>query len=87
MSAARPPDERDVLKTLVHLVGESRVYRTHLENARPVIERLNADMDDVALGLLWTTVEAALREPPLMGTPRHVEEHALRVLRDLEQVG
>src|SRR5215471_2741331 len=33
------PDERDVLKTLVLLAGESRVYRLHLENARPVIER------------------------------------------------
>ena len=80
----RAPDERDVVKTLVLLAGESRTYRLHLENALPVIERLAEDVDASGIGMLWTGLTAALREPPMVGTPRHVEQHALRAMRELE---
>jgi len=73
-----------VLKTLVLLAGESRIYRLHLENAQPVIERLNADLDDVVVGMLWTSVTVALGRPPRLGAPGHVEEIALRVLHELD---
>ncbi len=73
-----------MLKTLVLLAGESRTYRLHLENALPVIERLASDLDTTAVGMLWTGLTAVLREPALVGTPRHLEEHALRALRELE---
>ncbi len=72
-----------MLKTLVLLAGESRVYRLHLENARPAIERLAADTDDVNAGMLLTSMVAALAEPGRLGCPRHVEELALGVLREL----
>src|SRR5258708_24856116 len=42
---------------------------------------MSADLDDVAVGILWPSVTAALAPPPHLGTPRHVEEFALRVLR------
>ncbi len=77
-------DERDVLKVLTRLAGESRVYRLHLEDARPVIERLAVDVDDVDVGMLLTSVMAALAEPPRLGEPRHIEQLALTVLRALE---
>lgn len=72
-----------MLKTLVLLAGESRVYRLHLENARPAIERLAADTDDVNAGMLLTSMIAALAEPGRLGTPRHLEQLALAVLHDL----
>jgi hypothetical protein len=77
------PDERDVVKTLVLLAGESRVYRLHLESARPVIERLATDMDDVDLASLLTSVTVALAAPARLGTPYHIEDHALALLREL----
>ncbi len=73
-----------MLKTLVLLAGESRTYRLHLENALPVIERLAGDVDAAAVGALWTGLTAALSEPAMVGTPRHLEEHAIRALRELE---
>ena len=63
-------DERDVVKVLTVLAAESRVYRLHLEQARPIIERLAEDMEDVAVGMLWTSITAALAEPAHLGTPR-----------------
>jgi hypothetical protein len=78
------PDEQEVLKTLTLLAAESRVYRMHLENASAVIERLSTDLDDVTVAMLWTSVTAALAQPPELGTPRHIEKYALQVLRELD---
>jgi hypothetical protein len=75
-------DERDVIKTLVLLVGESRVYRSHLENARSIVERLAADVDDVKVSLLLTSVRALLADR--LGTPAHVDHLASATLRELE---
>ncbi len=74
-----------MLKTLTLLAGESRVYRMHLENAVPVIERLSGDVDDPAVAMLRTSVVVALEQPTRLGTPRDVEMAALRVLRDLDR--
>jgi hypothetical protein len=77
------PSERDVIEALMTLAGESRVYRLHLEDARPLVERLAADTDDVTVGLLLTSVASALDDR--LGSPRHVERLALAVLRELRQ--
>jgi len=68
---------------LTLLAGESRIYRMHLENASAVIERLSTDLDDATVAMLWTSVSAALAQPPELGTPRHIEMYALQVLREL----
>jgi hypothetical protein len=70
-----------VLKTLVRLAGESRVYRLHLDNARPIVERLAEDMDDVGTALLLTSVWAAVTTR--LGTAAHIEQLALATLREL----
>jgi hypothetical protein len=75
------PDERNVLDALGLLATESRVYRQHLEDALPLVERLAADVDDVAVGLLLTSVSTALSNQ--LGTPAHVEWLALALLRGL----
>jgi hypothetical protein len=75
------PDERNLLDALGLLVSESRVYRLHLEDARPFVERLAADTDDVQVGLLLTSVVTALDDR--LGSPLHVEALALAVLRGL----
>jgi hypothetical protein len=75
------PDERNVLDALSLLASESRVYRLHLEDARPLVERLAADVDDVAVGLLLTSVTSALNDR--LGSPLHVERLALAALREL----
>jgi hypothetical protein len=77
------PDERDVLTTLVRLAGESRVYRLHLEEVRPVIERLAAEVDDVGTAMLLTSVRALVTNR--LGTPAHVEGLALAALRELKE--
>jgi hypothetical protein len=77
------PDERDVIEALMTLAGESRVYRLHVESARPMVERLVTDVDDVEVGALLTSVVTALSNQ--LGTPRHVEQLALRVLHELRQ--
>ncbi len=78
------PDERDVLKVLTMLAGESRVYRLYLKDARPVVERLCADVDDVNIGMLLTSVMSALAQPARLGNPAHIEQLALTVLRELK---
>jgi hypothetical protein len=77
------PDERNVLDALSLLASESRVYRLHLEDARPLVERLAADTDDVAVGLLLTSVTTVLDDR--LGSPHHVEQLALRVLHELRK--
>lgn len=72
-----------MLKTLVRLAGESRVYRLHLAEAQPVIERLAADVEDVRTAMLLTSVKA-LRSNRL-GTPAHVEDLALAALKELQE--
>ncbi len=74
-----------MLKTLVLLAGESRVYRLHLENAQPIIERLAADLDDVNAAMLLTSVTTALTKPPPLCAPGHIEQLALAALRELKQ--
>ncbi len=76
-------DEGDVLKVLTMLATESRVYRLHLENAHPVIERLAEDF--VPGGLLLTSITVALAEPARLGVSRHVEQLALEAFRELSR--
>jgi hypothetical protein len=77
------PDEHNVLEALSLLASESRVFRLHLEDARPLVELLAADVDDVTVGLLLTSVTTALDDR--LGSPLHVEQLALAVLRELRQ--
>jgi hypothetical protein len=76
------PDERNALDALGLLASESRVYRMHLEDAKPFVERLAADMDDVAVGLLLTSGVTALDDR--LGSPLHVEQLARRILHGLK---
>jgi hypothetical protein len=77
----RGPDERHVLKTLTLLAGSSRVYLLQLEEARPVIERLSEDYGPAAL--LVTSLAAADGRTLYLGTPRHIEQLARSILKDL----
>ncbi len=83
MSPALEPDERDVQKVLTLLATESRVYRLPLQNAQPVIERLASDLDDTNVASLLTSLTIMLAEPPRLATPRHVEQLALAIFREL----
>jgi hypothetical protein len=73
--------ERDVLKALTRLAGAGRVYLLQLEEVRPAIERLSEDYGPAAL--LVTSIAAANAQPAYLGTPRHLEQLALAILRDL----
>jgi hypothetical protein len=77
------PDEHNVLEALSLLASESRIYRLHLADARPLLERLADDVDDPAVGLLLTSVATALAEPQPLGCPGQIERLALAVLREL----
>ena len=76
-------DEGEIVRALALLAADSRVYGKRLEEARLVVERLAADVDDPDLGLLLTSLTIALAEPPRHGTPRHVERLAAAVVRSL----
>jgi hypothetical protein len=76
-------DEEQVLNALTVLAANSRVYRRQLEAALPVIQRLSEDLDDVPVALLLTSITVAVAQPPGMGTPSNVEQHALAVFHEL----
>ena len=68
---------------LTALAGSSRIYRRQLEDALPMVERLSEDLDDVPTAMLLTSLATALAEPSRLGTPHHLEQHALAVLKNL----
>jgi hypothetical protein len=74
-----------VNKALSLLAGESRVYRLHLENAAPAIQRLNQDIDHPAVAALWQSLSVALSQPARLGMPGHIEGAAVRVIRELDR--
>ena len=74
-------NERDILKALTRLAGAGRVYLLQLEEVRPAIERLSEDYGPAAV--LLTSLVAADARPPYLGTPRHLEQLALAILKDL----
>ena len=75
------PGESDILATLTMLAEFSRVYWLMLREAGPVIERLSEDYSPAVL--LVTTLATAVAQPPYWGSPRHVEQLAREILKDL----
>ncbi len=84
MSRGWEANERDVLSALTLLACESHVYQLHLENARPIVEQLAANVDDMNVNMLLTSVAAALADPARLGNPRHIGRLAATILRELE---
>ena len=75
------PGEGDILAALRMLAEFSRVYWLMLQGVRPEIERLSED--DSRAALLLTTLTAAISWPAYLGTPRHVEQLARDILKNL----
>ena len=71
-----------MLRALETLMAASRLYRWQLANARPLIERLSEDYGPAAV--LVQSLAVANAEQPRLGTPRHVEEVAAAINRDLD---
>ena len=86
VSGGWEPDERDVLKVLTVLAGESHVYHMRLREARAIVERLSTDLDDVKVDMLFASVTTAQAEPPRLGSPRHIEQLAVAVLKELREL-
>ena len=73
--------EQDVADALRGVAATAHTLRCWVREAGPVVERLAEDYPAAAT-LLQSLVVADAR-PTRLGTPRHLEEAALAILRDL----
>lgn len=77
----RSVTEADILRVLGGLAAASHVYQRQLEDARPFLEVLCEDYTPA-----WTLIESltvAQANPSYLGTPRHLEQFTVAVLREL----
>jgi hypothetical protein len=81
--ADRPPavTEADVADVLGGIAATAHTLRCWVREAGPVIERLAEDYPPAAV--LLQSLVVAEAAPPRLGTPRHLEEAAAAILRDL----
>jgi hypothetical protein len=78
----RAADEREILHVLSQLMSVSRIYRMQLADIRPVVERLSEDYGPATV--LLKSLAVADAQPPRLGTPRHLDEAAQGIIRDLQ---
>ena len=82
----RPADvtEADVTDALGGIAATAHTLLRWVEGARPAIERLAEDYPPAAA--LLQSLAVADARPARLGTPRHLEQAAAELLRDLESL-
>jgi hypothetical protein len=82
--ADRPPvTEADVADVLGGIAATAHTLRCWVREAGPVVERLAEDYPPAAT--LLASLAVADAAPAHLGTPRHLEEAAAAILRDLSR--
>ena len=74
--------EQDVIDALGAIAATAHTLTGWVREARPVMEQLAEDYPPAAV--LLQSLELAGAQPPHLGTPRHLEQIAAEILRDLK---